>query len=84
MSIEADKRVIALENELAEKDDRIFRLSEQLKAERGLVSALEKMSYKPNQLKCYVEGLDKARRILKAIDAWAKTPKAKSKKRSLD
>lgn len=76
---EADKRVKALEKEIADRDDQIFRLKEQLKAEQGLVAALEKMSYRPNQLACYVERLAKARRILAAINEWAKTPKSKKK-----
>lgn len=76
---ESEKRIKSLEKELAERDDHVFRLTEQLKAERGLVDALEKMSYKPNQLACYVEKLAKARRILAAINDWAKTPKSKKK-----
>lgn len=70
---EAEKRIASCEQEIAAKDDRIFRLTEQLKAERELNKCLERMSYKPNQLKDNLERLDKARRILKAIDSWAKT-----------
>lgn len=79
---ESEKREKTLTAEILKRDDTILRLTKQLDAERGLVAALEKMSYRPNQLACYLEKLDTARRIHRAVGEWA--GKKPLKKRTLN